>query len=71
MATINITSDQLDSGKLDAIRAFLKAMKIKFEISNDYDIPKKHKDIVLDRIKKSDSKKLVKWADVKDKFDGI
>ena len=55
MATINITSDQLDSAKLDAIKAFLKAMKIKFEISNDYDIPQKHKDLVLDRIKKGGS----------------
>jgi alcohol dehydrogenase YqhD (iron-dependent ADH family) len=71
MATINITSDQLDRNKLEAIKAFLNELKIKFEISNDYDIPKEHKELVLDRIKKSNPKKLANWKDVKDSFDGI
>lgn len=35
MTTINITADQLDSNQLEAIKAFLKALKIKFELVND------------------------------------
>ncbi|MBK8928055.1 MAG: hypothetical protein IPM74_19685 [Crocinitomicaceae bacterium] len=69
MATITITSDQLDNSRLDAIKAFLGALKIKYEISNDYDIPQEHKNLVQERIKKN--KKPVNWKDVKDNFDGI
>ena len=71
MATISITSDELNANNLKAIKTFLKTLKIKFEIANDFEIPQSHKDLVLDRVKKSKSKKLLNWDDVKDDFDGI
>ena len=37
--------------KLDALKAFLKALKIKFEIAPDNEIPIEHQNLVLERIK--------------------
>lgn len=35
MSTINITAHELDKQQLDAIKALLKALKIKFELSTE------------------------------------
>lgn len=56
---------------LDALKSFLKALKIKFEIAPDNEIPIEHQNLVLDRIKNSKEKDLLNWDDVKDDFDGI
>lgn len=71
MATVSITSDQFDKKNLNALKTFLQTLKIKYEMTNDLDISEEHKKIVLDRVKKSKTKKLVDWDDVKNNFDGI
>lgn len=57
--------------KLEALKAFLKALKIKFEISKNIDIPEEHKNLVRERIKNSKEDELLDWDKVKDEFDGI
>jgi len=58
--------------KLEALKAFLKALKIKVEFSNtEFDIPDEHKKIVLERIKNSKSENLLDWDSVKNNFSGI
>jgi exoribonuclease R len=57
--------------KLDALKAFLKALKIKFEIASENEIPIEHQNLVLERIKNSKEEDLLNWDDVKDDFDGI
>jgi hypothetical protein len=39
METINIKVHTSDSAQVDAIKAFMKALKIKFELSKEVDIP--------------------------------
>jgi hypothetical protein len=39
METINIKVHTSDSGQVDAIKAFMKALKIKFELSKEEDKP--------------------------------
>lgn len=56
---------------LEALKAFLKALKIKFEITPENEIPIEHQNLVLDRIKKSKEEDLLNWDDIKDDFDGI
>lgn len=70
MATINITSDQLDSNKLEAIKAFLKSLKLKFEIANDSDIPQWQKDELDIRLKdhKEGKAEYVDWKAAKKKL---
>jgi adenylate kinase family enzyme len=57
--------------KLEALKAFLKALKIKFEIAPDNEIPIEHQNLVLERIKNSKEEDLLNWDDIKDDFDGI
>ena len=58
--------------KLDALKSFLKALKIKVEFSNtEFDIPDDDKKMVIDRIKNSKSEKLLDWDTVKNNFNGI
>lgn len=57
--------------KLEALKSFLKALKIKFEITPDIEIPIEHQNLVLNRIKKSKEVDLLNWEDIKDDFDGI
>lgn len=39
MDTINITAYIDNTTQIDAIKAFLKALKIKYKVSNDTDLP--------------------------------
>ena len=58
--------------KLEALKSFLKALKIKVEFSNtEFDIPDEDKKMVIDRIKNSKSEKLLEWDTVKNNFNGI
>lgn len=58
--------------KLEALKSFLKALKIKVEFSNtEFDIPDDDKKRVIDRIKNSKSEKLLDWDTVKNNFNGI
>jgi adenylate kinase family enzyme len=58
--------------KLEALKSFLKALKIKVEFSNtQFDIPDDDKKMVIDRIKNSKSEKLLDWDTVKNNFNGI
>ena len=58
--------------KLEALKSFLKALKIKVEFSNtEFDIPDYDKKMVIDRIKNSKSEKLLDWDTVKNNFNGI
>ena len=58
--------------KLEALKSFLKALKIKVEFSNtEFDIPDEDKKMVIDRIKNSKSKKLLDWDTVKNNFNDI
>lgn len=58
--------------KLEALKSFLKALKIKVEFSNtEFDIPDEDKKMVIDRIKNSKSEKLLDWDTVKNNFNGI
>ncbi|MBI2258937.1 MAG: hypothetical protein HYU67_08570 [Flavobacteriia bacterium] len=57
--------------KLEALKSFLKALKIKFEIAPENEIPIEHQNLVLDRIKNSKEKDLLNWDDIIDDFDGI
>jgi len=52
---------------------FLELVKqLGLEIENSKtSIPKKHKEIVLDRIKKTKEEDLLNWDEIKDDFDGI
>ena len=67
MATINITSEQLDSNKLEAIKSFLKSLKLKFDIAGDSDIPQWQKDELDVRLKehKSGKAEYVDWKSAK------
>ncbi len=62
------TTDQLN-----ALKAVVKALKVKFELKKEnlQTIPEKHKDIVRERIKNSKASKLLDWDLVKNDFDGI
>ena len=58
--------------KLEALKSFLKALKIKVEFSNtEFDIPDDDKKMVIDRIKNSKSETLLDWDTVKNNFNGI
>ena len=58
--------------KLEALKSFLKALKIKVEFSNnEYDISEEDKQRVLARIKNSKSENLLDWDSVKNNFNGI
>ena len=58
--------------KLEALKSFLKALKIKVEFSNtEFDIPDEDKKMVIDRIKNSKSEKLLDWDTVKNNFNDI
>ncbi len=56
------TTDQLN-----ALKAFLKAMKIKFELKKeeDYTISEKDKALVLNRIKTDKEEDLLDWSKAK------
>jgi adenylate kinase family enzyme len=56
---------------LDALKSFLKALKIKFEITPNDEIPIEHQNLVLERIKNTKEEDLLNWENVKDDFDGI
>jgi hypothetical protein len=56
---------------LEALKAFMNALKIKFEISTSNSIPKEHQSLVLDRIKHTKEDELLDWESIKDDFDGI
>ncbi len=62
------TTDQLN-----ALKAVVKALKVKFELKKEnlQTIPEKHKNIVRERIKNSKASKLLDWDLVKNDFDGI
>ncbi len=53
--------------KLEALKAFLKAMKIKFELKKeeDYTISEKDKALVLNRIKTDKEEDLLDWSKAK------
>lgn len=57
--------------KLNALKSFLKALKIDFEITSDNQVPIKHQNLVLERIKNTNTEDLLDWETVKDDFDGI
>lgn len=69
MTTFNIHTENKE--QLNALKSFLKALNIKFEIAPDYEIPIEHQHLVLDRIKSSKENDLLNWEDIKDEFDGI
>lgn len=71
MKDIIIIQQPSSEDKLEALKAFLKALKIKFEISKSIDIPEEHKALVRERIKNSKEDELLDWDKVKDEFDGI
>lgn len=56
---------------LDALKSFLKALKIKFEVTPNNEIPIEHQNLVISRIKKTKEQDLLDWEIVKDDFDGI
>lgn len=62
MATLTIHTE--NSEQLNALKAFMKAFKIKFEVSNDnnselvsYAIPQADQDLVLTRLNESPAKR--------------
>ena len=59
--------------KMEALKAFLKALKIKFEVpkNDDFEIPDSHKKVVRERVKKSKTDELLDWDEVKNNFNGI
>ncbi len=58
--------------KLEALKSFLKVLKIKVEFTNNqYDISEEDKKRVLARIKNSKSENLLEWDSVKNNFSGI
>jgi hypothetical protein len=71
MTTFTIHTD--DKEQMNALKAVLKVLKIKFEISKekDVDIPEEHKHLVRERIKNSNASELLDWDSVKNEFDGI
>lgn len=71
MNDIIIIQQPASPDKLEALKAFLKALKIKFEVSQSMDIPEEHKNLVRERIKNSKEEDLLDWDQVKDDFDGI
>lgn len=71
MKDIIIIQQPSNEETLEALKAFLNALKIKFEISKSSDIPEEHKNLVRERIKKSKETELLDWSQVKDEFDGI
>lgn len=68
---IIIIEQPSNNDKWEALKAFLKALKINFEIADNSEIPEEHKELVRKRIKKSKEEELLDWEDVKDDFDGI
>lgn len=58
-----------DNEKWKALKAFLIAMKIDFEIADTSVISEDDKEIVRNRI--SSKEELLDWKEVKDDFDGI
>ncbi len=57
--------------KIEALKFFLKALKIDFEINNSMEIPEEHKSLVRKRVSNSKAKTLLDWNSVKNDFDGI
>ena len=58
--------------KLEALKSFLKVLKIKVEFTNNqHDISEEDKKRVLARIKNSKSENLLEWDSVKNNFSGI
>lgn len=68
-----IVHNPSNEDKLEALKAFLKALKIKFELpkKDDLEVPEKHKKIVRERIKNSKTEDLLDWDKVKNNFNGI
>ncbi len=66
-----IIQQPMNQDKLEALKAFLIALKIKFEVTSEDSIPIEHQNFVLNRVKNSHSSELLNWNDVKDDFDGI
>ncbi len=60
-----------DNEKWKALKAFLKALKIDFEIAEKTEIPEEHKELVRTRIKNRSEETFLDWDDVKNDFDGI
>ncbi|NBR14502.1 MAG: hypothetical protein EBU01_07955 [Crocinitomicaceae bacterium] len=54
--------------KLDALKAFLKALKIKFEIASENEIPIEHQELVLNRIKTANKEDYVSWEEARKQF---
>ena len=71
MTTFTIHTD--DKEQMNALKAVLKALKIKFEVSKEkeFEIPEEHKILVRERIKNSKEGDLLDWEKVKNEFDGI
>jgi hypothetical protein len=71
MTTFTIHTD--DKEQMNALKAVLKALKIKFEISKEkhFDIPEEHINLVRERINDSKENELLDWDTVKNEFDGI
>lgn len=71
MATISITSDELDANNLKAIKTFLKTLKIKFEIANDFVSPQsisltnEQKNILDERRANSNPEDFIPWEKAK------
>lgn len=54
------------------LRFFMELInQLGLEIKDDDLIPKKHQEIVLDRIQNTKEEDLLNWDDIKDDFDGI
>lgn len=72
MATQTFTIHTENSEQTNALKAFVKALKMKFEISKtETDVTEEHKKLVRDRIKNSKSEELLDWDKVKNNFNGI
>ena len=57
--------------KIEALKSFLKALKIDFEINSVLEIPVEHKKLVRKRVLNSKPENLLDWDSVKNDFDGI
>jgi hypothetical protein len=57
--------------KLEALKAFLKSLNIKFEYDPSNEVLIKHQQFVLNRLKTSKEEDLLDWENIKDDFDGI
>jgi len=65
MTTFTIHTD--DKEQMNALKAVLKALKIKFEVSKEkeFEIPEEHKILVRERIKNSKEGDLLDWEKAK------